>query len=375
MNVHEFAYYSKFECTKQNCPYTCCRGWKILVDEEAKAKIKALPGSFGRSLRRGLMQKDGLAVLRQKHGFCPFLTDEKICKIQATLSEDYMPYACVLFPRIRTNYGLFAEESLSLGCPEVVKLFLHHLEELTFHNVEKEVTYACTGSNGEYGFLSSLTGIRTSLCKAVANRAYTREHLYSALFCYGLKLQQYYVQSGMPEKLCPKKPVFLPSLEEILEKEKETFSLSVSDIDHMMTGGFYHKGLRKASPPLYELCLEYFRTFDSRSLENAQNHMELLINNLHSDYPGMEKILRGILICFLQMRFLETYENYSFLRFLRLAVMHTQLLELLIALYYEKHHSLNEEELMVLISVYHRRGSHNPNVEDGMYDAVFSSVT
>lgn len=98
MNVHEFAYYSKFECTKQNCPYTCCRGWKILVDEEAKAKIKALPGSFGRSLRRGLMQKDGLTVLRQKHSFCPFLTDEKICKIQATLSEDYMPYACVLFP-------------------------------------------------------------------------------------------------------------------------------------------------------------------------------------------------------------------------------------------------------------------------------------
>lgn len=375
MNVHEFAYYSKFECTKQNCPYTCCRGWKILVDEEAKAKIKALPGSLGRSLRRGFVQKDGLTVLRQKHGFCPFLTEDKICKIQASLSEDYMPYACVQFPRIRTNYGLFAEESLSLACSEVVGLFLHHLDELTFHNVEKEVSYACTDSNRDYDFLSALTKIRENLCHAIAGTQFSRGLIYSALLCYGQKLQQYYIQSNMPKDLCREKPFFFPSLEEILEKEKETFSFSMSDIDHMMTGGFYHSGLKKASPPLYELCREYFRTFDSLSLENAQNHMELLINNLHSAYPGMEKIIRGILICFLQMRFLETYENYSFLRFLRLAVMHTQLLELLLALYYEKHHSLKEEELMVLISVYHRRGSHNPNVENGMYEAVFSSVT
>ena len=371
MNVHEFAYYSKFECTKQNCPYTCCRGWKIMVDEEAKAKIKALPGSLGRSLRRGFVQKDGLTVLRQKHGFCPFLTEDKICKIQASLSEDYMPYACVQFPRIRTNYGPFAEESLSLGCPEVVKLFLHHLEELTFHYVEKEVTYTCTGSNGEYGFLSALTGIRTDLCKAIDNPQYTRAHLYAALLSYGQELQQYYIQTNMPKELCSEKPVSFPSLKEFLARKTETFSFSMLEIDHMITGGFYHSGLREATPPLYELCLEYFRTFDSRSLEDAENHMALLINNLHSAYPGMEKIIRGILICFLQMRFLETYENYSFLRFLRLAVMHTQLLELLLALYYEKHHSLKEEELMVLISVYHRRGSHNPNVENGMYDAVF----
>ena len=48
--------------------------------------------------------------------------------------------------------------------------------------------------------------------------------------------------------------------------------------------------------------------------------------------------------------------------------MHVHMLELFLALYNEKNKSLTGEELALLLSVYERRGRHNEEVADGMYE-------
>ena len=71
------------------------------------------------------------------------------------------------------------------------------------------------------------------------------------------------------------------------------------------------------------------------------------------------------------MVFLEVYEDYSFVKKLAGGIIHVHMLELFLALYYEKTNSLTQEELAVLISVYERRGRHNEDVLEGMYEKFY----
>ena len=55
-----------------------------------------------------------------------------------------------------------------------------------------------------------------------------------------------------------------------------------------------------------------------------------------ADAPRLEYVLRGYMVYYLQMVFLEVYEDYSFVKKLACGIMHVHMLELLLALYYEK---------------------------------------
>lgn len=36
MTIRKPEYYDEFVCTANKCPFTCCREWKIEVDDETK---------------------------------------------------------------------------------------------------------------------------------------------------------------------------------------------------------------------------------------------------------------------------------------------------------------------------------------------------
>ena len=96
------------------------------------------------------------------------------------------------------------------------------------------------------------------------------------------------------------------------------------------------------------------------------------------------------------MVFLEVYEDYSFVKKLAGGIMHVHMLELFLALACEMEvtgakpvrfsmvgsrcrpvpgdgqgYRLGEKELAYLISVYDRRGRHNEDVAEGMYERLY----
>ena len=101
------------------------------------------------------------------------------------------------------------------------------------------------------------------------------------------------------------------------------------------------------------------------------------------------------MVYYLQMVFLEVYEDYSFVRKLAGGIMHVHMLELFLALACEmrttgtKHvrlpvtgsrsavsgegqgYRFSKEELACLISIYDRRGRHNDDVAEGMYEKLY----
>ena len=124
MIVSRPAYYDRFRCLASQCPDSCCQQWSVQVDEDALALYRSLPGPLGERLRSVLTLEDGDTVFAVENGRCPMWRDDGLCRIQAELGEQALCRVCREFPRIRHDFGDFAELQLELSCPEAARLIL-----------------------------------------------------------------------------------------------------------------------------------------------------------------------------------------------------------------------------------------------------------
>ena len=124
MIVSRPAYYDRFRCLASQCPDSCCQEWSVQVDEDALALYRSLPGPLGERLRSVLTLEDGDTVFAVENGRCPMWRDDGLCRIQAELGEQALCRVCREFPRIRHDFGDFAELQLELSCPEAARLIL-----------------------------------------------------------------------------------------------------------------------------------------------------------------------------------------------------------------------------------------------------------
>ena len=125
MLIRKPDFYDSFRCLAGSCPDSCCREWQIAVNPEAAARYLNLPGQLGDRLRRVLVMEDGEFSFTLENGRCPMWRSDGLCAIQAALGEDALCHTCRDFPRLRHDYGDFAELGLELSCPEAARLILN----------------------------------------------------------------------------------------------------------------------------------------------------------------------------------------------------------------------------------------------------------
>ena len=124
MNVRKPSYYDDFQCVADRCPDSCCQQWEVDVDEAAAAFYRSLPGPLGDRLRQVLRDREDGTVMTIENGRCPMWRADGLCRIQAELGEQALCQVCRRFPRLRHDYGSFAELGLELSCPEAARLIL-----------------------------------------------------------------------------------------------------------------------------------------------------------------------------------------------------------------------------------------------------------
>ena len=117
-------YYHEFRCIASACPDSCCKEWEVDVDADAAAYYRTLPGELGDRLRQVLKDTEDGAVMIIEDGRCPMWRRDGLCRIQAELGHDALCQTCREFPRLRHDYGNFAEYGLELSCPEAARLIL-----------------------------------------------------------------------------------------------------------------------------------------------------------------------------------------------------------------------------------------------------------
>ena len=128
-------YAARFRCVGPDCEDTCCAGWTVPLDEATCRKYDAVsPGALRElldanveRLERGadgaMPQVYARVRLRADH-VCPFLTEGRLCRIQAECGEEYLSTTCATYPRIKHRIDGLEEMALSLSCPEAARLVL-----------------------------------------------------------------------------------------------------------------------------------------------------------------------------------------------------------------------------------------------------------
>ena len=131
-------YFLDFKCIADKCKDSCCVGWEIDVDDEAKAKYVSLDTELGREIVE--KTQHGYFPL-QKNGRCAFLDEKGLCRIISAVGDGYLCDICREHPRY---YGISAkgiEGGLGLGCEEAARIILASGGNVKFKEVEHAPKY------------------------------------------------------------------------------------------------------------------------------------------------------------------------------------------------------------------------------------------
>ena len=139
-------YLEKFSCIGSFCEDTCCAGWRVDLDKKTYLKYKnnkdmELEPIFSEYLRRFHNKKTDSSygkIVMKKNGECPFLDDDKLCKIQFIKGLDFLSNTCALYPRTTNKVDGKLERSATVSCPEIARLLLFNENGVTFKQIEED---------------------------------------------------------------------------------------------------------------------------------------------------------------------------------------------------------------------------------------------
>lgn len=181
------SYYKKFRCIADKCPDSCCKGWDVVVDDEAHEYYSSVSGSFGEKLKKLTeIDGDGDRIFTSQNGRCPFWNSAGLCDIYTKLGEKHLCRTCKSFPRITQDYTVFSERLLSLACPEAARLMLS--EDCAYENFKE---YGDDFSECDYSgdFMKFLLASREELSKIFTDRSVIFSKRLQKALMYAKELQ------------------------------------------------------------------------------------------------------------------------------------------------------------------------------------------
>ncbi|ELW9442195.1 flagellin lysine-N-methylase [Pluralibacter gergoviae] len=121
---------NEFSCTGTDCPMTCCQGWNIYIDKKTHLSyVNASNDVIAASAKEHLLLtrkgKNHYSVVKfNDQGLCPFVDEQQLCSIQREMGAKALSKTCSVYPRIKKEYLNATRHSMTLSCPEVVRLVL-----------------------------------------------------------------------------------------------------------------------------------------------------------------------------------------------------------------------------------------------------------
>lgn len=139
-------YYDAFKCIQGECPFTCCKEWRIGIDDKTLSSWKGKKISYEVEGKRtdlelsSQVKKDGesycIKLREDKH--CPFLSKNKLCHIVTQIGEDFLSDTCTTFPRQINVFNKHKEYALDTGCPAVIDLIYNEESSIRFIKDKEE---------------------------------------------------------------------------------------------------------------------------------------------------------------------------------------------------------------------------------------------
>jgi len=141
-------YMSRFSCIGGACEDSCCVGnWSVYVDKKTFLKYRdvgdaALQPLIDKVLKRyreddANDSRFGIFRMRRDGRGCPFLTDDKLCRLQSELGYEILCNVCAIYPRIYALADAKLERCATLSCPEIARMALLNPDGIVFETIEE----------------------------------------------------------------------------------------------------------------------------------------------------------------------------------------------------------------------------------------------
>ncbi|MBQ4404954.1 MAG: flagellin lysine-N-methylase [Selenomonadaceae bacterium] len=128
-------YVDKFKCDGSKCDAHCCQGWNIFIDAKTFEQYSQLDSrEIVQHMEFYPDREEYLITLNDKRQ-CPFLNENKLCRLQLKFGEKFLSKTCATYPRVTNNFGYFFERSLILSCPVAAEMILFEREPMKFEFV------------------------------------------------------------------------------------------------------------------------------------------------------------------------------------------------------------------------------------------------
>ena len=371
MLVKKISYYDAFQCLMGECPQSCCKGWRIPLDDKAIRRFRNEKGLWGLRLKMAMHGK--VQPSFSPYCFrCPFLRLDGRCGMQLKKGEDYLAEICRIYPRIRFCPGNYTELQLDLSCVHVAELFLEHQEEQVFTEEETAEEFEQTGDNDDAAYLAALEKSRRLLLEAIDDAvkegdADALDEMLQNVVTYGDTVQDKMMREGISEPEALQSGFTRSGDNEWLPS---CFPLPISVINDLMSTDFYQEGMQYVLPLLYKLCRMYYRRFDKLSYRTGEKEWQRLFRKHIAVYPDRVKRYAAYYKSHLLRTYMECYEDYSFLKHTMDGVIGSNMILLFEILWREKYGDAGNRELAQIISVCERRVYHNEIVEKEMMKKI-----
>lgn len=117
-------YYPAFHCIADRCRHSCCIGWEIDIDPDAREAYRRVSGEFGTRLNASIDDGEVSSFRLGEGERCPMLNQNGLCDLITALGEDNLCQICADHPRFRNYFADRTEIGLGLCCEEAARIIL-----------------------------------------------------------------------------------------------------------------------------------------------------------------------------------------------------------------------------------------------------------
>jgi lysine-N-methylase len=146
MAVSVPSYFLKFKCNPNECLESCCKRWKINIDEDTYNKYKNSKNEIINKIASDYLEVKDEPLHADDYGFirldaslnCPFLRSDEYCEVHKSLGEEALSKTCHSYPRIGTVINDQIEYGLQLSCSVALDLLMEDEGKFTIDKTQME---------------------------------------------------------------------------------------------------------------------------------------------------------------------------------------------------------------------------------------------
>lgn len=376
-------FFDEFSCMGAECPYTCCKGWGIVIDEDTYAKMKKERSLTGVGLRLFTYKKKNEEPQMRlvTNGPCAFYTRDKLCGLQCMGKEELMPKICRMFPRRCIAYQDYKEASLELACYAAAKIFLSRVKnqreygQIGFipYDDQLETYYNMQHVDDELFpfFMKDRGKVLDFWVSSIGNFAERWKILYEHTYIK----QRWLLRANLDVAASLHLPL---TKEEALEANVPAIAIKaykyaffpISFLNEFIYGRLTESCTKNRNPFMWSMIRFYKKKFGGYYEHEADIKFEELMECMLKEYPDLANEFEMYFSYILLQTYFEAQSDCYVLSPVLHSILYTEFFMLFCGVAYLMGNKLDDEMLAGILCSVEKAVRHSPSFSDEIMDEI-----